>query len=88
MMFSQQNAAKAIQADLEKEVKGDLKLIQEKLNTVNELLNTEENQTCIRKPPSLRGPMPELVQKYLIQKEILEDMQRALGVQPTQPKRC
>ncbi len=88
MMFSQQNDAKAIQADLEKEVKGDLKLIQKKLKAVNDLLNTEENQTCIRKPPSFRGPMPVLLQKYLIQKEILEDMQRALGVQPTQPKRC
>jgi|HubBroStandDraft_4_1064222.scaffolds.fasta_scaffold191284_3 hypothetical protein len=89
-MIFLQNDPKTIKADLESEVKGDTTLIQEKLNAVNILLNTEENQTCIRRPPSFRGPLPVLVQRYLIQKEILEDMLRAakLNAEPAQAKPC
>jgi len=87
MMFSQENDPAAIKTSLENEVKGDPILIQEKLKTVNDLLSTEENQTCIRKPLSFRGPLPALIHKYLIQKEILEDMLRAAKLN-IQPKPC
>lgn len=90
MMFSQTYDANSIKASFENEFKGNSELIQKRLNEVNELLKKEQNETCIRKPMGFRGPLPQAVQKYLMEIEILEDMLKdaKLRAESTQAKPC
>lgn len=73
---AQEKETKDLRDSLRVQLNGDLNLIQKEIDATKTQLQEENGETCIRPIHSIRGPMPEKVQKFLLKLEILEDIQR------------
>lgn len=87
---AQEKETKDLRDSLQLKLNGNLVLIQKEIDATKTQLQKENGETCIRPMQSIRGPMPEQVQKFLLKLEILEDLQREARVlsELSKPKSC